>query len=376
MAVVLGLAIAVLLVVAVVVGPDQASPWLRAAHVVVLWAGPLLLVLFAGVLARRKATAWARSRLIEVAGPSLIRSMSPREVLDALLPWVYGERVGHQDVLTGVLGGAGRDPRGRDTAVSRSTTANFRLWAVNDSTCRSESTWTHELSGVRANHLFVLFATCDQEIYRLVRSERLYPLFELWVVQDEDELDDLVQMSRETLRVGISYRDAHGDLYQVDPQAQFGEEIALRYYDQFVRLPDNLDRKDLRIVQFDLHDLADPDHIVERVESISVTGSGTFPADLGYFSWSPPHPCFLESVTFDVADLALPGQDLVFLVVPSSMGRGAVPLNGGWMPIRDRLCVSLSAWMLPGHGVTLLWRPVNGAEPQDASRRRGNQACP
>ena len=28
------------------------------------------------------------------------------------------------------------------------------------------------------------------------------------------------------------------------------------------------------------------------------------------------------------------------------------------MPIRDRLCVSLSAWMLPGHGVTLLWRPV------------------
>src|SRR5919107_5002906 len=246
MALVLGLAVAVLLVVAVAVGPDQASAWLRAVYVVALWAGPLLVVLFAGVLARRRASAWAKSRLIEVAGPALIRSMSPREVLDALLPWVYGERVGHQDVLTGVLGGAGRDPRGRDTAVSRSTTANFRLWAVNDSTCRSESTWTHELSGVRANHLFVLFATCDQEIYRLVRSERLYPLFELWVVQDEDELDDLVQMSRETLRVGISYRDAHGDLYQVDPQAQFGEEIALRYYDQFVRLPDNLDRKDLR----------------------------------------------------------------------------------------------------------------------------------
>ena len=374
MAAVLGLAIAGLLTVAVLLGPDQASPWLRALYLISIWLGPLLVLLLAALLVRRSALAWARERLIEVAGPALIRSMSPRTVLDGLLPQIYGERVGHQEVLTGVLGGAGRDLRGRDTAVSRSTRASFRLWSVDESTCRSESTWTHELSGVRASHLFLLFATCDQEISRLVRTERVYPLFELWVVQTDDELDDLVELQRETLEVGVSYRDADGHLYHVDPQPSFGEEVALRYYDQFVRLPDSVDRKDLRIVRFDLHDLADPDHVVESVETLSVTGSGTFAFDLGYFSWSPPHPCFIKSVTFDVADLPFGDEELVYLATTSTIGRGAVPLDGGWIHVRHRLEIPIDAWMLPGHGVTLLWRPIDEAESQDASRTRRHQA--
>ena len=156
----------------------------------------------------------------------------------------------------------------------------------------------------------------------------------------------------------------------MDPQARFGEEIALRHYDQFVRLPDTVDRKDLRIVRFDLHDLADPDHVVDAVETLSVTGSGTFASDLGYFSWSPPHPCYLRCVTFDVTDLAYGNEELVFLVATSTMGRGAVPLNGGWIRVRDRLTIPIDSWMLPGHGVTLLWRPIDEAESQHASRGR------
>src|SRR5690349_11075794 len=115
MAVVLGLAIAGLLTVAALLGPDQASPWLRALYLIAVWLGPLLVLLLIALLVRRKAVAWARERLIEVAGPAVVRSMSPRTVLEhGLLPQIYGEKAGHQEVLTGVLGGAGRDLRGRD----------------------------------------------------------------------------------------------------------------------------------------------------------------------------------------------------------------------------------------------------------------------
>ena len=370
MAVVLGLAIAVLLAVVALLGPDQQSPGLRALYTGALWFGPILVVLLVGLLAHRRLSALARQSLVDVAGPSLIRSMAPRTVLGGLLARVYGEQVDHHEVLTGVLGGAGRDPGGRDTAVSRSTTAEFRLWAVNGSTCRSESTWTHDLSGVRASHLFVLFATFDKEISRLVRSERVYPLFELWVAQNDDELDELVQVLIETLKVGISYRDETGELHHGEPQAKFGEEVALRRYDQFVHLPDTVDRNDLRIIRFDLHELADADHVVDSVESLSVTGSGTFPADLRYFSWSPPHPCYMHLVTFDVTDLPMPGEEFVYLVMLPTMDRGAVPLNGGWSRVPDRLEIPVDSWMLPGHGVTLLWRPIDEVESQDASRGR------
>jgi hypothetical protein len=374
MAVVLGLAIAVLLAVVAVLGPDQQSPWLRALYAAALWSGPVLVILLVGLLANRRLSVWARRYLIEIAGLPLIRSMAPRTVLDGLLPRVYGERVNYHEVLTGVLGGAGRDPRGRDTVVSRSTTAEFRLWAVGDSTCRSESSWTHDLSGVRASHLFVLFATCDEEISRLVRSERVFPLFESWLVQNDDELDELVEVLRETLKVGIGYRDAAGELHRVEPQARFGEEVALRRYDQYVRLPDSVDRKDLRIIRFDLHDLADADHVVDSVDSLSVTGTGTFATDLGFFSWSPPHPCFVRRVTFDVTDLAMPGEELVYLVTLSTMERGAVPFNGGWSRVPGRLEIPIDSWMLPGHGVTLLWRPIDEAESHHASHVRRHRS--
>jgi hypothetical protein len=339
----------------------------------VLVSGLLTIGLVALLLClnRRRLAEWARRQLVDVAGPALIRSMPPRTVLSALLPRVYGDRVGHEDVLTGVLGGAGRDPGGRDTAVSRGTRAHFRLRAIDDATCCGEATWTHEFSGVRDSHRFVIFATFDREISSLVPRERLYPFFELWTLDNEDQLEDFVPVLRDTLRVGITYVDDASREHVVAPRRQDGEEVALRRYDQFVRLPEWVDRKNLRIVQFDLHDLADADHVVERVTSLTLQATNLFPAELGFFTWSPPHPCYMHQVVFDVQELARPGTELDYLVVQSTLNRHGVPLDGGWMTTQGRIEVDVASWMLPGHNVTLLWRPINGAERKSASQRRG-----
>jgi hypothetical protein len=363
MAVILAVAAVVLLGASILIGPDTVSPWLRGVYVIAQWTGPMALVLLVAYLIRRRLYAWAERRLVEIAGPALIRTMPPRSVLGALLPWVYGDRTSHQDVLTGVLGGAGRDPGGRDTAVSRNTTALFRLRAIDHRTFRSESIWTHEFSGVRNNHRFVIFATCDREILSIVTGERVYPLFELWVLDDEDELEDFVPNLRDSLQIGITYHDVQGLPHVVEPRFHSGEEVALRYYDQYVRLPEGVDRKDLRIVQFDLYDLADPDDIVESIESLSLKASAFFPSDLGFFTWSPPHPCFVRTVTFDVEGMAGEGEELVYMVVPSTLKKHAFPQMRGWVRLPDRFEVRLDSWMLPGHGVTLLWRSINGSEP-------------
>jgi hypothetical protein len=368
MAVVLAVAAAVLLALSAVLGPDQPSPWLRAVYVLAQWTGPLLLIMLGGLVLWRRVRPWASRLLVELAGPALIRAMPPRAVLEALLPWVYGDAVGHQDVLTGVLGGSGRDPAGRDTAISRGTTAQFRLWAIDEWTCGNETTWTHDFSGIRDNHKLVLFATSESEIANLVASERIYPLFELWLL-GEDHLDDFFPTLRATLEVGISYTDELGYLHHVSPRPLDSGEVPLRQYDRYIRLPDGVDRQNLRIVEFDLHDLADADDVVESVESLSMRTAYTS-SNQGYLSWSPPHPCFVRTVTFDVGDLAFGGQELVYLVVGATLKIGArLPLNGVWVKLSDRVEIQVDAWMLPGHGVTLLWRPVDRMEPYRGPER-------
>lgn len=359
MAVVLGLAALLCLLVVALIGLDPAQPWLRVLSVLALWLGPISLVLLVGQLGRRPLVRWAERTLVDIAGPALIRMMAPRSVLGALLPWIYGERVSHQDVLTGLLGGAGRDPSGSDTAVSRNTTAHFRLQAIDDTSCLTEATWKHEFSGVRNNHRLVVFATCDPDVLELVISERVYPLFEVWHFEDEDQLEEFVPTLRESLKVGISYLDADGYLHEVRPRAQPGEEVALRDYDQFVRLHDGVDRNNVRIVQLDLYDLADPDHVVESIESLSIVASSRNAHDLRYYTWTPPHPCYMTVATFDVSELPRDGEKLAYLVLPSNMKRAAVPLEGGWLHGRDTIEIAVNAWMLPGHGVTLLWRPAD-----------------
>ena len=370
MAVVLVVAAAVLLVTAAALGPDQQSVWLRLVYIVSLWAGPLLIILIAGVLARRRLAHLLRSGLVDLAGPAIVRAMPPRAVLGALLPWIYGSAAGHQAVLTGILGGAGRDPAGRDTAVSRNTSAHFRLRAIDDTTCASEATWTHEFSGIRYNHKFVVFATFDPEIAFQITNERIFPLFELWLLEDDEKLEEFVPNLRETFEIGITYTEMGGVVHSVSPRELWGEEVALGDYDQFVRLPVGIDRKNLRIVQFDLWDLADPDHVVEAVESLSIRATSFNTIDIGFISWSTPHPCFVRTVTFDVSELAPEGQKLVYLAIPFTMKETAIAITGQWVEAPDRIELPLDSWMLPGHGVTLLWRPIDQAESRRASQDR------
>lgn len=371
MAALLACAAALFFLIAVVFSGDTESVVLRGVGVLAEWVGFAAVVALVVVLVRGPLLRWLRRELVDLAGPAIIRTMAPRDVLATLLPAIYGGRGSHEDVLTGVLGGAGRDARGRDIAVSKSTTAHLRLMAVDDRTCVSEFTWTHEFSGVRDNHFLILFGTVDPEIVPLVLANRTYPLFEVWKLRDEDELDDFVPKLRDSLKVGITYRDADGRVVEVEPAPHVGEEIALRHFDGFVRLPDRFDRKDLRILRLDLHDLADPDDVVAAVERLSVRASQHTDLSRGYITWSPPHPVYLEEVTFDVRHLGVDGQVYDFLVLPSVMRQGGLPQYPQWARIEDVITVDVRSWMLPGHAVTLLWRLVDDSDHDGEWRRAG-----
>lgn len=362
MAVVLGVAALVLFVVAVAIGPAPESPilWVFVVLGQALW--PLLLLLSVVSAFRDRISAWARQVLLDVAGPAVVQSMAPRVVLDSVLNRVFGHEVGHDEILAAVLGGAGRRSDGVDTAVSSSTTVQIRLERIDEKTCGSQLTWSHVFSGVRNNHLYMIFGTFNREIFTSITNERTYPLYEVWFLKDDDELEEFVPNLRSQLEFGVSYLDENGGFHVVPPRPEPGEVVALRSYGDFVKLPESVDRDELRIVKVDLYDLTDPDHVVTAIEGLTVRASSVGPFELGFTTWQVPHPCYVTTVTFDVSELARDGERLVYQVVSSTLKKAEMKYRGSWIETTDRIEVSVESWMLTGHGVTLLWRPVNGAE--------------
>src|SRR5690348_17140488 len=126
----------------------------------VLLSFVLLVALVAFVLwrLRDRLTGWAGRRLVEVAGPAIVRSMPPRAVLGALLERVFGDARRHDEIASALLGGGGHDVFGRDIAISRATTVHMVLHRIDHASCLTELTWSHEFSGVRDNHRLVMFA--------------------------------------------------------------------------------------------------------------------------------------------------------------------------------------------------------------------------
>lgn len=355
MAVGLAAAAAVCFVVAAAVGPDGPSFWLRLIYLMTVCAGVVLLVAALVWALRRRLEQLLADRLGSLVTPALIQSMPPRIVLGSLLRWIYGDTTNHEDVLAGVLGGAGRDIAGGDTAISRDTTASFRIWTVDDGICASEAEWTHQLTGVRQSHKFVVFATHDERILGLVATERRFPLYESFCVQEEDELDEFVRRVRDAVQLGIRYRDTSGRTHRIAPRALAGEIVPLRRFDQFVDLPDDVDRNDLCIVQFDLWDLVHDDHVTYTIEELTVRVRGTPGTDLGWYVWSVPHPCYVRDIRFDVGELKPAYGRYEFMIMRSAL-RNTVPAPSAWAVRDGPIVQSVDSWMLPGHGVTLLWR--------------------
>jgi hypothetical protein len=112
------------------------------------------------------------------------------------------------------------------------------------------------------------------------------------------------------------------------------------------------------MAEFDLYELADLDHVVGSIESLSMRTVHDDP-DQGYLSWTPPHPCYVHSVTFDVEELAFGDRKLAYMLVGNTIKKIRLPLQKTWSEVSDRIEVSVDAWMLPGHTITLLWRPID-----------------
>jgi hypothetical protein len=110
----------------------------------------------------------------------------------------------------------------------------------------------------------------------------------------------------------------------------------------------------LRIFECDLGELADVDHAVRSVENLSLQSTTLQRIDDRSCFWQAPYPCYVDRVSFDATSLNLnEGPQWLFRVIPFTFRSTAA---GGWAPAEQLSDLVVGSWLLPGHGVALLWK--------------------
>ena len=306
------------------------------------------------------------SEIARIAGPGIVETLLPQQVMRTFLSSIYGENDANDDVLTGVLGGEGLRPLGGDLTISTHTTVDYELRAVDYETYHLTSTVSYSFKKNVAVDQFVIFATSNALLRDSIINGSRLPLFELWFIPDtalfQGSTEDMVQ----SVRIGIDYIDGEG-------QRRVAESSRIRLLDvKFDRWADYLTffresmgplprqnprshMADLRIFKCDLSGIADDDHVVHAIERLTVRSTTRQRIDDGYCYWQSPYPCYVERITMNAKELTLDGAPTrEFRIVPFTFRSNTS--SARWLRADELGDLDVRSWLLPGHGVALLWR--------------------
>lgn len=338
---------------------------LAAALLTLALATALLVLTYRGILRRRLI-----EEIVRLTGPSIVRALLPQQVMTTFLSTIYGDGDANHDVVAGILGGEGAQPYGADLTISTHTTVDYKLRGIDSDTYELISTVTYSFKENVTDPRFVIFATCDLLLRDSIALACRLPLFESWFVPDQSLFDQSVDAMLPSVNIGIRYTDLTGGHHDVEPNQIELTEVGYRNWPEyltFFREPlGTMPRQNptqymgtLRIFECDLGELTDVDHAVNSVENLSLRSRNLGRVDDGFCFWQAPYPCYVERISFCAAALAEHDPTWLFQVVPF-MFRSSIA-TGGWTPADQLNDLTVRSWLLPGHGVALLWKPSANA---------------
>jgi hypothetical protein len=334
-----------------------------AAFLGVVFAVILLVVAYRAVWRRRLT-----EELLRLSGPSVVRALVPQQVMTTLLSRIYGDREANHDVVAGVLGGEGADPHGGDLTISTYTTLDYELRGVDHETYELISTVTYSFKENVPDHRFVIFATCNPLLRDSITLACRQPLFESWFVRDRMLFEQSVDAMLWSVNIGIRYTDLEGGRHDVPISKVQLTEVSYRDWPEFLtffRGPvGTMPRQNpsqyigtLRIFECDLDELTDADHTVNSVENLSLRSTTLQRLDDGFCFWQAPYPCHVDRISFDPTALAINGRSWLFNILPFTLRSSITTV--AWTPAEQLKDLAVRSWLLPGHGVALLWKPSN-----------------
>jgi hypothetical protein len=342
------------------------SPAGELAHQVlfVAWPLPLLIALVFGgyeLFLHRRLVA----ELGRISGPNILAHLLPSEVLRTFLSSIYGANEANQDVVSGLLGGEGVNPRGGDLTISTNTTVKLELEGIDTKAYHLITTQSYQFRHTVPVDRFVLFVTSSVLLRDTISAACRYPLFELYFVPDQSQFLDSVDDMLHSTQIAIDYIDHDNNRRSAEPSQIPPVEVRFNEWANYLtffreamgalpKLSPHAHAGDLRIFECDLSDIAD-DHVVRAICGLTINSRTVQSTDDGFCYWQTPYPSYVERITFDVRRLAVdhaPEQE--FSVMPFTFRSNTLPAQ--WLSAEDLSDLYVRSWVLPGHGIALLWR--------------------
>ena len=367
LAVLLALAGLLLLTVTVWWQPAADVAWQHAMHRFADETWPLYLLAALAILIYRGVRHRISDEFAQLSGESIVRALAPKQVMTALLSKTYGDKEPTEEVVVGLLGGEGAESQGRDLTISTRTTVDYQLRRVDRRAYELKSTVTYSFKENVTDPRFAIFATCDPVLRDSVTLACRLPLYEEWFVPNAELFERSVDEIASSARIGIQYTDLDGCHHDVPPTKVMLSEVSYGDWPEFLTffresmgtMPKQSTfryLRTLRIFQFDLGELAGVNHVVGAIRSMSLTSTSVQPLQDPFCYWQAPYPCYVERIRFDAAGLAWDGDPpWLFRVVPFTF-RAAIA-SGQWLPAEELDDLYVRSWLLPGHGVALMWKP-------------------
>ncbi|MCP2247160.1 hypothetical protein LX86_005920 [Lentzea aerocolonigenes] len=306
------------------------------------------------------------SELSQISGPSIVEHLLPSDVLRTFLSSIYGSNEANQDVVSGVLGGNGLRPHGKDLTISTNTTVKLELQGINAKTYHLITTQSYRFRHNVPVDRFVIFATSNVLLRDTISAACRYPLFELYYITDPSLFLDSVDDVLHSTQIAIDYIDHDGKSRSAAPSQIPPLEVKFDQWSNYLtffreamgplpKLSPHNHLGDLRIFECDLSGIAE-DHLVRAIRGLTVTSRMLQRTNEGFCYWQAPYPSYVEQIRFEARGLTVDDHSPAheFSIMPFLFRSNTV--TGQWLKADDLDDLTVRSWLLPGHGVALMWR--------------------
>jgi hypothetical protein len=302
----------------------------------------------------------------------VLNALPPARALEAVIGSVYGRSAYNREVVTSLLGGEGHQPDRSDLTISEHTDVEYRLNRVDEDSYQLVMQVGYSFKTRVPADKFVIVATSDATLRESIVLGCRQPLFELWFVPD-DPVDPLFHDSVDgmlpSVRIGLRFADERGEPHEIVDRSPVLEEVRVGRWEEYLtffreplgalpRLRPEDYMRSLRVFEIDLRKVVEPGLQVAAIQRLSLRSMTLQRVDDGFCYWQAPYPCFLDRMHVDAAPLALDGHD-EFLFRLQSFSFRAQPTPARWAPADQVKELDVRSWLVPGHGVVLLWRRVS-----------------
>jgi hypothetical protein len=266
------------------------------------------------------------------------------------------------------MGGAGAKPDASDLTISVDTRILLEFEnTVNVDEYKLTNTTEYTFIRPPKNGRFAIFAISTPELKESIVLSCDLPLFDYWYFFSAEQMQRSIATLLDSVKLSVVYEDSAGNRHTSTKNVRLSEVPESEWSDYLAifrnivgplrkRRPEEY-RDSMKIFYCDLRSaVANEQYSLDEINGLKLVYSTLQNKSDSYCFWTAAYPSLVKRVEFK-ADAFSPDDSerhWEFRIVPFSPSGSEY--RNEWLRHHELRPLELNTWMLPGHGIVLMWR--------------------